>query len=130
MRYLNFQQIPDSYTICKSTSELDVFTLCKASSIFALIRDDIETTIVLKKNVINQTLSDNLVKDENWIMFRIKGEFAFGETGIIVSAISPLSNNNIGVFVISTYSSDLLMIKKTDLERAITYLKSAGHTIL
>lgn len=130
MKHLNFQQIPGLYIIRKSISELDAFTLCKASSIFALIHDDIETTIVLKKSTICQTFSDNLVKDENWIMFRIKGEFAFGETGIILSVISPLSNNSIGVFVISTYSSDLFMIKQTDLEKAITYLKSAGHTIL
>ena len=129
MKKLNFQKISGSYSICKNVSDLDIITLFKLESVFALIRDDIETTLIIEKNSLFQDLPDSFVRDDDWAIFRIKGEFFFGETGVILSAIWPLSENNIGVFILSTYSSDLLMIKQADLEKALMHLKSFGHNI-
>lgn len=130
MRKLIFKKIPGSYTVCKANPEQDLSNLLQTQSVYALIRDDVETTLVLEKNNISQLSTKCLSLDDNWEMFRIEGEFAFGETGIILSAISPLSTNGIGVFVISTFSSDLLMVKKENLKEAINYLENNGHSII
>jgi hypothetical protein len=128
MKQLQLKQVPGLYTVSKMISEFDVFSACKDISIFAMIRDEVETTVILEKNSIPNNM--DLKKDENWAMFHLSGEFSFGESGIILSAIQPLSSNNIGVFILSTYSSDLLLIKHEDLDRAIPCLKSAGHTVI
>lgn len=129
MKKLTFRMYPGHYCIYKMNAEFDVASLLPADSVVAMIRDNKEITVVAKQ-IASPQFPHSEARDADWIMFHIEGEFAFGETGIVLSAISPLSNHNIGVFVLSTYSSDLLMIKASDLEDAKGYLRAAGHEIL
>lgn len=70
-----------------------------------------------------------VVSDRDWVCFRFVGPFAFGATGIVLSVVRPLSENGIGVFIVSTYDGDHLLIKRSDLSRASTLLQQAGHTL-
>lgn len=44
--------------------------------------------------------------------------------------IDPLSRNAIGVFVISTFDTDYLLLKTADIPRAEQLLGEAGHTLV
>lgn len=129
MKKLTFRMYQGLYCLYKMNPEFDLAALLHSDSFIAIMRDNKEVTVVAKQ-MDSLQLPQSEGMDSDWIMFHIEGEFAFGETGIVLSAISPLSNHNIGVFVLSTYSSDLLMIKASDLERARGYLQAAGHTII
>jgi hypothetical protein len=73
---------------------------------------------------------DSVQADRDWVAFRFVGPFAFGETGIVLSVIRPLSENGIGIFIASTFDGDHLLVSKTDSERACGLLAAAGHTVL
>lgn len=68
--------------------------------------------------------------DRDWACFKLQGPFAFDETGIVLSVIAPLSSNGIGIFVVSTFDGDHLLVKATDLETARHLLTQAGHSFL
>jgi uncharacterized protein len=68
--------------------------------------------------------------DRDWACFKLQGPFAFDETGIVLSVIAPLSSNGIGIFVISTFDGDHLLVKATDLDTARRLLTQAGHSLL
>ncbi|KAB0264862.1 ACT domain-containing protein [Microvirga brassicacearum] len=68
-------------------------------------------------------------KDGGWTGFQLVGPFAFGETGIILSVIRPLSEEGIGVFVVSTFDGDHLLVKQEDASRVMRLLSEAGHVI-
>jgi hypothetical protein len=71
-----------------------------------------------------------LKQDGGWTCYKFQGPFAFGETGIVLSVIRPLSENAIGIFVVSTFDGDHLLIKTTDKPKAGELLQAAGHTVL
>jgi len=68
--------------------------------------------------------------DTGWRCMHLVGPFAFDETGIVLSVIRPLSENGVGVFVVSTFDDDHLMVKGDVFERARTLLREAGHTFI
>jgi hypothetical protein len=62
-------------------------------------------------------------------LLRVAGPLDFALTGILASLLTPLAEAGISVFVLSTFDTDYLLIRKTDLERAIAALESRGHTV-
>jgi uncharacterized protein len=68
--------------------------------------------------------------DRDWSCFKLQGPFAFDETGIVLSVISPLSTQGIGIFVVSTFDGDHVLVKEADLEAARRLLTRAGHALL
>ena len=68
--------------------------------------------------------------DGDWVAFKLQGPFAFDETGIVLSVIQPLSENELGIFLVSTFDGDHLLVKAADQEAARQHLVEAGHTLL
>lgn len=75
-------------------------------------------------------VADTVRQDRDWVAFKFEGPFAFGETGIVLSVIRPLSENGLGIFVVSTFDGDHLLVKATDQAAAVRLLGDAGHTLL
>ena len=70
------------------------------------------------------------VSEKEWSCWRFVGPFAFGATGIVLSVVRPLSLGGLGVFVISTYDGDHLLLKTQDLPAAVQLLEAAGHVLI
>lgn len=68
--------------------------------------------------------------ERGWKAFRFVGPFAFEATGIVLSVIQPLSESGIGVFVVSTFDGDHLLLQERDTARGRALLEGAGHTLL
>jgi uncharacterized protein len=71
-----------------------------------------------------------VVSEAGWACLRFVGPFAFGATGIVLSVVRPLSEGRIGVFVVSTFDGDHILVKQADLESARTLLVDAGHNLV
>jgi hypothetical protein len=55
------------------------------------------------------------------------GPFAFSETGVLSSFLDPLAEHGIGIFAISTFDTDYLLIEARFWEKASQVLRAAGH---
>lgn len=71
-----------------------------------------------------------LTVDKTWSAFRIEGVLDFSLIGILSKISSLLAENNIGIFVISTYNTDYILTKTTDFQSALRVLEEAGYQIL
>jgi hypothetical protein len=60
---------------------------------------------------------------------RVGGVLSFSETGILSSVTAPLAGAGIPVYALSTYSTDLILMKESDLSRAVLALTQAGHRV-
>jgi len=65
----------------------------------------------------------------SWRAFRIDGSIDFSESGVLVSALSPISDARISALVISTFDTDIVFVKNENIDSAMAALKSAGHEI-
>lgn len=67
--------------------------------------------------------------DAGWRTLKLRGPFAFGEVGILAALLAPLAEAGIGIFAVSTFDTDYLLVKAADLPRALATLRAAGHTL-
>ncbi len=59
----------------------------------------------------------------------VQGPLDFALTGILASLAAPLAADGIAIFVLSTFDTDLLLVREHDLAAAQASLKHAGHRI-
>lgn len=68
--------------------------------------------------------------EDGWRALRVLGPLAFDLVGVITSITAPLSSAGIGLFVVSTYDTDLVLVKEGDLERTTEALLASAHRVL
>ena len=68
-----------------------------------------------------------ILKETGFRAWEFEGPFAFGLTGILDSVLHPLAQARIGIFAMSTYDTDYVLVKAEDLERSIAILRQCGH---
>ena len=64
---------------------------------------------------------------DGWRCLRFEGVFDLSLTGVLSSILSPLAASQVSVFAISTFDTDYVLVRETDLSRAIDALTQAGH---
>lgn len=67
--------------------------------------------------------------DAGWCCLKVKGPFAFDQVGILSSFAVPLAQAGVGIFAISTFDTDYILVKENQRDLAINALVSAGHSI-
>lgn len=111
-------------TVCKVAPEEEV----DLGKEFCFVgRTDEETSLVCKtEDVPPRTLA----REDGWRMFRVQGVLDFSLIGILAKLSGILAQNQIGIFVISTFHTDYILVKREQFERALKVLAEAGYTIV
>jgi hypothetical protein len=65
--------------------------------------------------------------DRGWTVLEVMGPLDFSLTGVIASLVAPLAEADLPIFVISTFESDYVLVRSSDLGRAADALEDAGH---
>jgi hypothetical protein len=69
-----------------------------------------------------------LEREDGWKGFRITGTLDFSLIGILAPIAALLAEHMIGIFVVSTYNTDYIFVKKENFDKAQTVLSAAGYT--
>lgn len=69
------------------------------------------------------------VRDDGWKAFYIDGVLDFSLIGILSQISTILANHKIGLFAVSTYNTDYILVKKENFSRALAILKAGGYEI-
>ena len=60
---------------------------------------------------------------------KLLGPFAFDDTGIVASITTTIAHAGTGVFVVSTYDGDHLLVKEADFHATIPALTANGYVV-
>jgi uncharacterized protein len=128
---LTLTLLPDAFAVCRLAAGAAVPQWAVRSAFFSITRTADELSIVCADaSVPADAAADVNVKVErSWRGFKFEGPFAFDQTGILLAAAKPLADAGIGIFVISTFDTDYLLVKDAQLQPAITALVRADHTV-
>lgn len=118
--------LPGEYAICLLQSSEPIPQWAEGNGLFSATRAHDELSIVCRKD----RIPEEYEIDDGWTAIMFVGTFEFDEAGIVLSIIEPLSNSEIGLFAISTFKRDYLLIKRSDLDKAKEILKVAGHNFI
>ena len=67
--------------------------------------------------------------DNNWAAIKLVGPLDFSDTGILSEITHVLADASIGIFAFSTYDTDYILIKKTNVEKAAEALRKNGYVV-
>lgn len=70
-----------------------------------------------------------LCREDGWVAFRIKGELDFSLIGILANISRILAEAGIGIFVVSTFNTDYILVKKERTQEAAECLGENGYTV-
>ena len=124
-RRVKLQDLNGTYGVARLSFSAPIPAWAGGGGFVSISRTDDELSIVCLQDRIPQEVQT----DGGWSCFKFQGPFAFDETGVVLSVIEPLSTNGIGIFVVSTFDGNHLLVKSSDLEQARNLLLNAGHTL-
>jgi len=67
--------------------------------------------------------------ERGWRALKLEGPIPFEMTGVASALVAPLAKAKISIFLISTFDTDYLLLKSSDIERALDVLREAGYEI-
>ena len=124
-RSITLSRLPNMYAITRQAPDRPFPLWSNGAGLVSLTRTKNELSIVCEQSRVPHSVQSST----DWIAFALEGSFGLDEPGIVLSVIQPLSENGIGVFMISTYDGDHLLIHHKDLTLSINLLTAAGHVV-
>jgi hypothetical protein len=67
--------------------------------------------------------------ERGWRCLEIEGPIPLSEAGVLASVAGPLARAGVGVFVVSTFDTDYVLVQEADLARAVRAPRAAGHAV-
>lgn len=121
---MKLKTLDQELSVCKVVSISDINLNGK---FFFIGKTDEEISLVcLTSDVPEKTTA----RVDGWKTFRIEGVLDFSLIGILSEISKVLAENKIGIFVVSTYNTDYILVKKENLQKAQQALKAAGYDVV
>ena len=120
---MRLRTIPYDLTVCKlnGTDAVDL-----NREFYFLGKTDEEISLVCRTE---DTPDNTTHRDDGWKGFRIEGVLDFSLIGILSKISSVLADNSIGIFAVSTYNTDYILVKNENFDKALSVLGQAGYEI-
>ena len=121
---MELKKLEHLLTVCKvkTVSDIDL-----SKDFYFIGKTDEEISLVCKTDDLPE---NTLEHEDGWRGFRIQGVLDFSLIGILAKLSGILAEHKIGIFAVSTFNTDYILVKDADLERALTALKNAGYTVI
>ena len=121
---MELKKLPYDLTVCKVASLADVDL---DSEFFFLGKTDEELSLVCRTEDVPTATTE---RDDGWKGFRIEGVLEFSMIGILSKLSGILAENEIGLFAVSTYNTDYILVKEANFAKALEVLVAEGYTIV
>jgi hypothetical protein len=125
-RTLTLSVVEGQYAIAKLAPDSAIPDWAMCGPFFSVTRSTDELSLVVAET----SLPAEIEASRNWHMLRVHGPFAFNEVGVLAALANPLARLGVGIFVLSTYDTDYLLVQREDIPVAVETLEHAGHRIL
>ena len=123
-KIMELKKIDHKLTVCKVA---DVSDIDMSADFYFIGKTDEELSLVCRTE---DTPGQTTARDDGWRGFRIQGVLDFSLIGILSKLSGILAENKIGIFAVSTYNTDYILVKEENFERALDILAAEGYTVV
>lgn len=120
------RRIAADFTICKLKGLKELQTFNQLSGFWFLGKTDEELSLVCETS---EVVPNTIERNDGFKAFCIEGVLDFSLIGILSKISTVLADNKIGIFAVSTFNTDYILVKKEQYETALKQLEAAGYTI-
>lgn len=121
---MELKKIEYNFSVCKVT---DLSGIDMTQEFCFIGKTDEELSLVcITENVPENTIE----REDGWRGFRIQGVLDFSLIGILSKISGILAENKIGIFAVSTYNTDYVLMKAENFDTAMAVLAAAGYEVV
>ena len=120
---MELKKLPYRFSVCKVS---DIAAVDLQKDFYFIGRTDEELSLVCRTEDVPEHIA---ARDDGWRGFRIQGVLDFSLIGILSKLSAILAEHKIGIFAVSTYNTDYILVKEADFERALRALADKGYTV-
>lgn len=121
---MELEKVKYSLTVCKVP---DLSGIDMTAGFYFIGKTDEEISLVCRTE---DTPAGTVAREDGWKGFRIRGTLDFSLTGILSKLSGILADHQIGIFAVSTYNTDYILVKAENYDRALRILESEGYTVV
>ena len=114
------------YGICRLAPDEPLPAWGVQGEFFSVTRTDFELSIVCAEADVPAAV----LCERGWRLFKIDAVMDFSLVGIVAGISAALAGANVGIFVLSTYNTDYILVRQPDFAVAAAALQAAGYTVL
>ena len=121
---MRLEKLKQELTVCKlaSVKEIDL-----SRPFYFMGKTDQEISLVCPTT---QVPAHTTAREDGWRAFRISGVLDFSLVGVLSNLTSLLADAGIGIFAVSTYNTDYILVKKEHFDRALALLEEKGYQVV
>jgi hypothetical protein len=67
--------------------------------------------------------------EHGWTALEVAGPLDFALTGILVAVAAPLADAGVSIYALSTYDTDVVLVRTAAIPDAVAALQAAGHDV-
>lgn len=120
---MELQKLEHKLTVCKLAKAADMDW---TKPFYFVGKTDEEFSLVCPTAEVPENTQE---REDGWRGFRICGVLDFSLVGILSKISAILAENRIGIFAVSTYNTDYILVKEENFETAQAVLAAAGYSI-
>jgi hypothetical protein len=118
--------LPDHLAVCRLPAGAELPAWAVSGGLLSVSWTHDETSIVCSQAAVPLEVQ----ADVGWRALKVAGPLDFSLTGILLSIAQPLAEAGIGIFAVSTYDTDYVLVKETSLGAAETALTKFDHHVI
>lgn len=123
---LPLELLPDTLAICRLEADAPVPGWVNDSGGFVTVS---RTTEELSITALQRAVPPEVRCERDYRAFRVRGPLPLDLIGILAAIANPLADAGLGIFAISTFDTDYVLVKSGDLAVAVAALEAAGHQV-
>lgn len=123
---LRVHVLPGRYAACRLEAHVPIPDWARGPSFVSITRTPDELSIVCEE----ANVPRGQRAERGYAMLMIEGPLAPEMVGVLVSLITPLAEAGVPIFAISTFDTDYVLVRASQLDRALDAIRGAGHTVV
>jgi hypothetical protein len=125
-KVLTMKLLKSKYGVCRLDKNELIPSWAQIGDFFSITKTTDELSIVCDED----SIPNNIKCEKDWKILKIEGPLDFSLIGILSSISSILANIGISIFAVSTYDTDYILIKNTDIDKAVNALIEERYEII
>jgi hypothetical protein len=122
---LTLEVVPGLLAVCRLSGSQAVPEWVLRLPFWSITRTEDEVSIVVPETL----ASPGWRQETGFRALKVRGPLAFGLTGVIARLSVALAAADVSLFALSTFDTDYLLVRDTDLARAVAALQEAGCAV-
>jgi hypothetical protein len=122
---LHFFLLIGHLSICRLDATSPVPDWAIEGNFFSVTRTGDELSVVCPE----EAVPNDARSEGGWRAPKLDGPFEFSEVGVLASLAAPLAEARVGIFVVSTFDTDYVLVKEEQLQPAVAAVRGRGHEV-